>query len=311
MQTKFMLRHRSTRTFQFVVGVVWALFLGAAFAAHAADKGIPALTITAHNGQTSILIGSMHVAMDGLRQPDVSVLNGKRVYVIEGLANPLEPSPLREIAPEVRNGSAQRAQWSKVLTESEINELRENVRCNRLSIDADTALTFARAIVASDAAMYHCATPGVFSRDALLLDAAISRGISLTTLELQPNVNRQRLAVPERIYRYYLKGAFTPGSREGARRAVTALNTGDYEEILRALKALAENPTDFGVYYKLMVADRNRAWMANLIPLLDAGGAFINVGAAHLPGPEGLIAILRSRGYRVDPILLPAAVGQD
>jgi len=34
-------------------------------------------------------------------------------------------------------------------------------------------------------------------------------------------------------------------------------------------------------------------------PWLKQGGAFIAVGALHLPGEQGLIRLLRQRGYSV------------
>ncbi|MEO1458259.1 MAG: TraB/GumN family protein [Pseudomonadota bacterium] len=46
---------------------------------------------------------------------------------------------------------------------------------------------------------------------------------------------------------------------------------------------------------------RNRDWMARLVPALEAGGAFVAVGALHLPGASGLVALLRARGFTVEP----------
>lgn len=56
-----------------------------------------------------------------------------------------------------------------------------------------------------------------------------------------------------------------------------------------------------------MVDDRNQAWMPRLIRYLDEGDAFVNVGAAHIPGKNGLVSLLRARGYRVETVRLPVA----
>ena len=49
-----------------------------------------------------------------------------------------------------------------------------------------------------------------------------------------------------------------------------------------------------------MVTARNRTMAERAMPFIDAGGAFIAVGALHLPGEEGLIELLRKKGYRVE-----------
>ena len=42
---------------------------------------------------------------------------------------------------------------------------------------------------------------------------------------------------------------------------------------------------------------RNRAWMASLLPEVRRGGAFVAVGALHLPGESGLVELLRNEGF--------------
>ena len=44
---------------------------------------------------------------------------------------------------------------------------------------------------------------------------------------------------------------------------------------------------------------RNKAWMAPLTELLASGGAFVIVGALHLPGELGLVQLLRGSGFDV------------
>jgi len=55
---------------------------------------------------------------------------------------------------------------------------------------------------------------------------------------------------------------------------------------------------------RALIVERNRAWLAGLRRALDRGGAFVAVGALHLPGPEGLIALLRADGYAVTRVAL-------
>ena len=49
---------------------------------------------------------------------------------------------------------------------------------------------------------------------------------------------------------------------------------------------------------ELLVA-RNLAWMSTLNRELSKGNAFVGVGALHLIGDQGLVALLRAEGYTV------------
>ena len=59
------------------------------------------------------------------------------------------------------------------------------------------------------------------------------------------------------------------------------------------------------IYDKLMdrlLVKRNLRMMERMQPRLQQGGAFIAVGALHLPGEQGLLSLLENAGYRVRPI---------
>jgi uncharacterized protein YbaP (TraB family) len=58
----------------------------------------------------------------------------------------------------------------------------------------------------------------------------------------------------------------------------------------------------FSAFEEAMVTARNRTMAERATPFLDAGGAFVAVGALHLPGPQGLVALLREKGYRIEVV---------
>ncbi|AXQ31428.1 TraB/GumN family protein [Solimonas sp. K1W22B-7] len=61
--------------------------------------------------------------------------------------------------------------------------------------------------------------------------------------------------------------------------------------------------------YERLLAGRNRAWLQRLQGALDGDKPqLIIVGAAHLYGPDGLVALLRQKGYRIQAADRPAEI---
>lgn len=54
---------------------------------------------------------------------------------------------------------------------------------------------------------------------------------------------------------------------------------------------------------KYLLHDRNQNWADRLETLFGEKTLFVGVGAAHLGGEQGVIALLRERGYEVTPIM--------
>jgi uncharacterized protein YbaP (TraB family) len=51
-----------------------------------------------------------------------------------------------------------------------------------------------------------------------------------------------------------------------------------------------------------LLVQRNQRMAERLQPRLQEGNAFVAVGALHLPGKDGLLALLEARGYKVRPL---------
>jgi len=86
------------------------------------------------------------------------------------------------------------------------------------------------------------------------------------------------------------------------RTSVTALadawKAGDSSTIERiVLQDVRQEP----LMYQRLLVDRNRNWLPKIEALFARRGrAFVVVGAAHLVGTDGLISMLRARGYTVE-----------
>jgi uncharacterized protein YbaP (TraB family) len=73
----------------------------------------------------------------------------------------------------------------------------------------------------------------------------------------------------------------------------------DIEHIFRMMR---EEESDRALREKIdkrLLDDRNRRMVERMLPRFDDGGAFIAIGAAHLPGENGVLALLEQRGYSV------------
>ncbi|MGB1104822.1 MAG: TraB/GumN family protein [Crocinitomicaceae bacterium] len=71
---------------------------------------------------------------------------------------------------------------------------------------------------------------------------------------------------------------------------------------LNAIDSLskADNPTS--VYHDYFIVERNKNMVRRIDSLLKDQSLFIGIGAAHLPGEEGAIELLRNMGYNVRPV---------
>src|SRR5262245_55334870 len=83
-------------------------------------------------------------------------------------------------------------------------------------------------------------------------------------------------------------------------KLVDAWKTGDVVTLEKM--AMADVDKDPLLYNRLLV-ERNRNWMPVIESLFNRPGrAFIVVGAAHLIGPDGLVQMLKAKGYTVEQL---------
>jgi uncharacterized protein YbaP (TraB family) len=74
----------------------------------------------------------------------------------------------------------------------------------------------------------------------------------------------------------------------------------DLSGLQSIMESYPEEVTGNGDY---LLKDRNVKWVKLLPAVMNSGSQFIAVGAGHLPGKDGLIALLKNEGYNVEPVV--------
>ena len=65
---------------------------------------------------------------------------------------------------------------------------------------------------------------------------------------------------------------------------------------------MQDDKSGLGGFMDLMLYDRNRNWVETIKVQSAKEASFYAVGAGHLGGEEGVIALLRKAGFTVKPI---------
>lgn len=65
------------------------------------------------------------------------------------------------------------------------------------------------------------------------------------------------------------------------------------------------NDNEFGMeeYQDILLDNRNKNWAEKLKTIMKKESVFVAVGAGHLPGEKGLLALLKKEGFKVRPLL--------
>lgn len=93
---------------------------------------------------------------------------------------------------------------------------------------------------------------------------------------------------------------FIPAAGSSGGSIVSAWKKGDVDWLWRGSRAaFAEYPA----FADRLLEARNRAWMPKIERSVRSGDThFVVVGAAHLGGPGGLLALLKQRGYQLEQL---------
>lgn len=74
------------------------------------------------------------------------------------------------------------------------------------------------------------------------------------------------------------------------------------EQDLDKIEAMTMNEEGIAGFTNLLLYNRNADWVRKMNPIMSGNAVLFAVGAAHLPGEKGVIALLRRNGYTVTPV---------
>ena len=74
------------------------------------------------------------------------------------------------------------------------------------------------------------------------------------------------------------------------------------QDIVGMQTMMSDDPAGIGGYEEILLLKRNRNWIPVMEKLMMEETVFFAVGAGHLAGEEGVIALLRKEGYTMTPV---------
>lgn len=146
---------------------------------------------------------------------------------------------------------------------------------------------------------------GLQPLDLRLAARARERGIPLAGLETLEEQLRALASVPDADQLVVLRAGLrlhhlNDDMIETMVRLYAARRIGAVWPLQEALWLRAGfEPAAFASFQRALLTQRNGRMRDAALPLIEKGGAFIAVGALHLPGPEGLVELIRKAGWTI------------
>jgi uncharacterized protein YbaP (TraB family) len=108
-------------------------------------------------------------------------------------------------------------------------------------------------------------------------------------------------SIPYRVQADMLVEALKAGGDEGDDQFAEMVRLYKDQDIY-AMQTLMDEDGGIKGYEDLLLVSRNRNWIPVMEEMMGKRPTFFAVGAGHLAGDEGVIALLREAGYKVTPV---------
>ncbi len=198
----------------------------------------------------------------------------------------------------------------KLLSSTEYETVKSII--TRTGMPADLAALFKPWIVTMILSVSDCerakVQEGARVLDMKIAEIGVKRGMKVVGLETIPEQLKALASVPQeqqvKMLRASLK--FADRTNDMMETLVQLYMNRKISAALPLQIAMAQEAgigdDAFAGFQQKLLVERNARMQIAAEPLLQEGGTFIAVGALHLPGKKGLVALLREAGYTVTAV---------
>jgi uncharacterized protein YbaP (TraB family) len=287
---------RSRLPILFAFALIAASLLALAPAAPA--KSVRLYRAVSPEGRTSYLYPSFHLPDERITRPSLSLLDRVKHLVIEADIADAEKHPERMV-PYVLN--PQPVDLAALFTPEEITVIRARALCNGMPFGVERLrLFFIEMIVGLP-----CPKVGAVLFERRLQQEAETRGYRVTALESADEEFKAVFSLPDgpvvdEIKKYT---DHPDAAAEVLDRMVAIYNSGDYDKLYAfTVQNLPKKDGARQAFVDRVLVQRNRTMVERMAGALTEGDALVVVGAAHLPGENGIVDLLRRRGFKISTI---------
>ncbi|AKP50318.1 TraB/GumN family protein [Cyclobacterium amurskyense] len=279
--------------------IIWLFLLGSLTAFGQEEEGVFWEIVSQDNPQPSYLFGTIHLICEedfNINDQVTSALSKTDVLVLEiDMDDPHLQSVMRA---NLFNKDGQKI--NDFLNKEEYEDIRTFLK-ERTGMDLDMLQEMRPMILMS--LLYNnfleCETKS-FENELMLL--AKEENVEVAGLETVENQMSLFDLIPleDQYESFYTYINDIEKGQEEFRLLIEAYK---HEKISELFEMVSESP-EYKDYQDILLADRNKNWVAPMEKIMKDSSAFFAVGAGHLAGPEGLINLLKREGYEVNRIHL-------
>lgn len=109
-------------------------------------------------------------------------------------------------------------------------------------------------------------------------------------------------SIPYKVQAQMLMESIKGGSNKESEQLDQMVEMYKNQDIQAMQNLMKDDSGGIGKYEELLLLSRNRNWIPIMQKMMATGPIFFAVGAGHLGGQEGVIALLRAEGYTVEAV---------